>query len=273
MPSLIYGTEKMNAEQLTQFEKWFYNYVATFYIGETLYDDNIRLKECHTRRVCGDILMLADKFSLNEQQRLIARTIGLFHDVGRFEQYKRFKSYNDIGTINHTLLGLEILAENKILDCLDTHEKKLIESAIRFHGNKDMPKNLDKETELFAKLIRDFDKLDIYFVIVERLDDLKKNPEKYITTLGYPATDSYSQDIVQAVLGERTIDYRDFKSINDMVIGIIGWVSDINFVPVLAEIKNRSHLKKLIKFLPDTIDIRNIEKHAENLIEKKIKSN
>jgi len=263
----------MIMQQFEQFEKWFYDYVAAFYIGETLYDDNIRLKECHTRRVCGDILTLADKLGLNEQQKLIARTTGLFHDVGRFEQYKRFNSYNDIGTINHALLGLEILAANKILDCLDPREKKLIESAIGFHGDKDLPKNLDKETEFFAKLIRDFDKLDIYFVMVERLDDLKKNPEKYMTTLGYPATDGYSQHIAQAVLEERTIDYRDFKSINDMVIGIIGWLSDINFVPVLAEIKNRGHIGKFIKFLPDTADIRNIAKHAENLIEKKIKSN
>lgn len=261
----------MNNKQLEQFEKWFYNYVAGFYIGQTLHDDNIRLKECHTRRVCADILTLADQLGLDEQQKLIARTTGLFHDVGRFEQYKRFNSYNDVGTINHSLLGLEILAENKTLDCLAPHEKKLIESAIRFHGDKDLPKNLDKETELFAKLIRDFDKLDIYFVMVKRLDDLKKNPEKYITTLGYPAADNYSLHIVQAVLEDKTIDYRDLKSINDMVIAIVGWVSDINFVPVLAEIKKRGHIGEFIKFLPDTADIRNIAKHIENFIEKKIK--
>ncbi|MFA6186178.1 MAG: HD domain-containing protein [Phycisphaerae bacterium] len=261
----------MNDKQLEQFEKWFYDYVATFYIGQTLHDDNIRLKECHTRRVCGDILMLADKLGLNEHQKLIAQTTGLFHDVGRFEQYKRFNSYNDVGTTNHALLGLEIMAENKILDCLNPHEKNLIESAVRLHGEKDLPKNLDKETEFFAKLIRDFDKLDIYFVIVERLDDMKKNPEKYMTTLGYPMRNDCSPEIVRAVLENRTIDYKDFKSINDMFIGIIGWLSDINFVPVLAEIKNRGHIKKIVKFLPDTDDIRNIEKHAENLIEKKIK--
>ena len=261
----------MDAEQLEQFKKWFYDYVATFYTGDNLYDDNIRLKECHTRRICGDIVMLADKLGLSEQQKIIAQTTGLFHDVGRFEQYKRFHSYNDVGTINHALLGLEVLADKKILDCLIADEKKLIESAIRFHGDRELPKNLDKETEFFAKLIRDFDKLDIYYVMAERLDDLKKNPEKYMTTLGYPAKEGYSQHIVQAVLEDKMIDYKDFKSINDMIVAIIGWISDVNFAPVLEEIKNRCYLEKLIKFLPDTEDIRKVAQHAGNLIEAGIK--
>jgi hypothetical protein len=263
----------MNIEQFRQFEKWFYDYVATFYIGQTHYDNDIRLKEDHTRRICEDILMLSSELGLNEQQKFIALASGLLHDVGRFEQYKQFRNYHDVDTINHALLGLNILAEKKILDCLNPHEKKLIETAIKFHGDKDLPKNLDKETEFFAKLIRDFDKLDIYLVMTERLDDIKKNPEKYTTTLGYPMTNDYSQSIVQTVLEDKTINYKDFKSINDMAIGIIGWLSDINFTPILAEIKKRGYLKKFVKFLPNTDDIRKVEKHAEDLIAKRTKSN
>jgi hypothetical protein len=260
----------MTKQQLEQFKKWFYDYVATFYGGDQLYDDNIRLKEDHTRRVCNDILILADGLGLNGQQKLIAETTGLFHDVGRFEQFKKFGSYNDVGTVNHALLGLEILAEKKILARLSGREKEIIETAIRLHGDRDLPDNLDKETELFAKLIRDADKLDIYLVMVERLDDLKDNPEKYTGTFGFPASEGYSQHIVQAVLDNETIDYKDFKSINDMVIAMLGWIIDVNFVPTLQEIKNREHLDKLVNFLPPTADIRRVAAHIHKQLEARI---
>jgi hypothetical protein len=140
---------------------------------------------------------------------------------------------------------------------------------VRVHGDKELPKNLAPQIEPFAKLIRDADKLDIYYVMVERFDDLKKNPEKYMTTFGYPAKEGYSQHIVQAVLEDKMVDYKDFKSINDMVVAIIGWMSDVNFAPVLEEIKNRGYLEKLVKFLPDTEDIRKVAQHAGSLIAKK----
>ncbi|MDD5134696.1 MAG: HD domain-containing protein [Phycisphaerae bacterium] len=260
----------MTNQQLEEFKKWFYDYVATFYGSDQLYDDNIRLKEDHTRRVCSDIVILAKRMGLDERQKLIAETTGLFHDVGRFEQFKRFGSYNDVGTVNHATLGLEILANNKILDCLSSKEKEIIETAIRLHGDKDLADNLDEETELFAKLIRDADKLDIYLVMVERLDDLKDNPEKYMGTFGYPASEGYSQNIVQAVLDSRTIDYKDFQSINDMVIAMLGWVIDVNFVPTLRQIKSRGHLEKLVNFLPPADDIRRVAGHIQKQLETRI---
>lgn len=260
----------MTKQQLEQFKKWFYGYAATFYGSDELINDNIKLKDYHTRRVCADILILAERLGLNERQKLIAETIGLFHDVGRFEQFKRFGSYNDVGTINHSLLGLEILAEKKILDCLSSEEKDLIETAIRLHGDKDLVDNLDKETELFAKLLRDADKLDIYYVMVERLDDLKNKPEKYTATFGYSASEGYSQHIVQAVLDNETINYKDFKSINDMVIAMLGWIIDVNFVPTLREIKSRGHLEKLVNFLPPAEDICRVAAHIQKQLEARI---
>jgi hypothetical protein len=60
----------------------------------------------------------------------------------------------------------------------------------------------------------------------------------------------------------RTIDYKDIKSINDMIIMMLGWVVDINFAPVLKEIKKRKLFEQMISALPDTEDIHRAAQHA-----------
>lgn len=260
----------MTEKQLEQFKKWFYDYVATFYGSDEIMDDNIRLKDEHTRRMCVDMAAVADELGLNDEQKLIAETTALFHDVGRFEQFKKFRTYNDANTVNHAALGLKILAEKKILKDLTQREKEIIITAIKHHGDKELADNPDEEILFFCKLIRDIDKLDIYYVMISRFDELKNSPEKHMATLGYPMSDGYSENIVQAVLDNRTINYKDFKSINDMVIGLLGWVVDINFTQTLRVIKERGHLDKLATFLPDTEDIRNVARHVKQILEDRV---
>ena len=260
----------MTQKQLEQFKKWFYGYAATFYGDDELTNDNIKLKEDHTRRMCADILLIAEELGLSSKQKMLAETAVLFHDVGRFEQFMKYKSYNDVGTENHSLLGLKVLAENKVLDCLSQREREIIEEAIRLHGEKELPDNLDEQTELIAKLVRDADKLDIYLVMINWLGDLRKNPQKYLGTMGFSAENKYSENIVEAVLNNRTIDYKDFKTLNDMVIGQFGWIVDVNFAVTLKEIKKRKLLEQMATFLPDTEDIRRVLKHVQRQLEERI---
>jgi hypothetical protein len=260
----------MTKQQLEQFKKWFYDYVAGFYGDDELTNDNIKLKEDHTRRMCTDTLLIAEQLDLNEEQKIIAETISLFHDVGRFEQFRKYRSYNDVGTENHSLLSLKVLAENKILDCLDKEEKEVIETAIEFHGDKELPDNLDSRTELFAKLIRDIDKLDIYYVMVSRFGDMRDNPEEYLATFGFAGGKDYSKEIIRAVFENRTIDYKDIKTLNDMTIAMFGWIVDVNFVPTLKEIKKRKLLERMTDFLPDTDDIRAVVWHIKNQLDERI---
>ena len=263
----------MTKQQLEQFKKWFYKYVSAFYSNDDeLTNDNIRLKEEHTRRMCGDTGIIAEALGLNEEQKILAETISLFHDVGRFEQFKKYRTYNDARTINHSLLGLEVLADNKILDGVGDDEKNIIETAIRLHGEKDLPA-VSGEAELFAKLIRDIDKLDIYYVLIEKFNELGRNPKKAMATLGFSIENTYSKNVVEAVLKNQTVDYKDLKTVNDMTIIMLGWIFDINFAATLKEIKKRGFIDKLISFLPDNEDIRKVTEHIRRQLDKRIANN
>ncbi len=260
----------MTKEQLEQFKKWFDGYVSAFYGDDALTNENIALKDDHTRRMCDDIKLITEELGLDDNQKMLAETAVLLHDVGRFEQFRKYKAYNDIVTESHSLLALKVLAENKVLDCLSQRERKIIEEAVRLHGVKELPNNLDEQTELISRLVRDADKLDIYFITINWLGDLRKNPQKYLATMGFSAENKYSKQIVLAVLNNKTINYKDLKTLNDMVIAQLGWIIDVNFTPTLKEIKKRNLLEQLAAFLPDTEDARKVLKHVQEQLEARI---
>jgi hypothetical protein len=263
----------MNKKQLEGLKKWFFDYVATYYGSDKKANDDIKLKDDHTRRMLADTLIITRELGFNAEQSMLAEAISLLHDTGRFEQYRKYKTYSDVGTEDHSSMGLKILADNKVLDCLDSKEKTIIKTAITIHSVKDFPKNLDKDVEPFAKLIRDIDKLDIYNVMLRNVDDLRANPEKCFAIFGYPATDKCSEHILQAVLEGRTIAYSEFKTLNDMIFGLLGWIYDINFVATLKEIKKRELTEKLISYLPKTDDVQKVCRHVLDVLDKRIANN
>jgi hypothetical protein len=129
---------------------------------------------------------------------------------------------------------------------------------------------LDHDVEPFARLIRDIDKLDIFYVMLSRVDDLRANPEKCFTIFGYPPANKCSPHIIDAVFQGRTISYHEFKSLNDMILGLLGWIYDINFPATLQVIKKRSLVEKLISYLPDTDEIFKLGNHIIDVREKRI---
>ena len=85
------------------------------------------------------------------------------HDIGRFEQLKRYDTFEDRLSVNHAMLGLEILKENNFIRKFCSEEKyyDIIFSAIENHNKYKIDKTLEGEKLLQAKIIRDADKIDI----------------------------------------------------------------------------------------------------------------
>lgn len=263
----------MTKKQFEDLKKWFFEYVATYYGGTAQADDDIKLKEDHTRRMLEDTVIITKELGFDEEQTLLAQTISLLHDTGRFEQYKLYGTYNDSGTVNHSTVGLKVIGENKLLDGFEADEKNIIEKSIALHGVKDLPNKLNPDVQPFAKLIRDIDKLDIFYVMLSRIDELRRDPQKCKAIFGYSATDECSPHIIKAVTEGRTISYDEFKTMNDMILGLIGWIYDINYTATLKEIKKRNIIENLFSYLPDTPEIGTLSKHIMHVLNERIFNN
>jgi len=262
----------MNDEQLIKLQSWFNTYVAGFYGDDRYINANIRLKDDHSRRVCNEMLYLAGELKLQPNQRLLAETIALFHDIGRFEQFKKFQTYHDPRSINHCLLGVQILRQMKVLDDLIPAERQLVEQAIEYHGAKDLPPNLAGDCLLYSQMIRDADKLDIFYVMTVNYKRHKEDPENFDLEVELPDEPRCTPEILEAILAEQKIDYAKLQTWNDMKLCNLTWVYDVNFVPTLKCIRQKRYIELILEFLPDTPDIRNAARTVLAYIDSRIKS-
>ncbi|MCJ7728261.1 MAG: HD domain-containing protein [Sedimentisphaerales bacterium] len=261
----------MDRQQLTKFNAWFDKYAAGFYGRDRFINTNLKLKEDHSRRVCEEMQYLAGTLALPDNQRLIAETIALFHDIGRFEQFTKYRTYNDSRSTDHCLLGLEVLRTENVLDGIDSRERELIEKAIEYHGRKVLPTDLDGDCLLFSKLIRDADKLDVYYVVTQYYRQYRDDPSNFLLELEFPDRPEYSPQIVDAILRGQLIDYTRLQTLNDVKLLQLGWVYDINFTASLKRIRQRRFLEMLLDFLPQTPDIQKVKEKIFAYVDFRIK--
>ncbi|MBN2132613.1 MAG: HD domain-containing protein, partial [Sedimentisphaerales bacterium] len=155
----------MKQEQVERFRHWFEEYSGGFCGDDEYVNAHLRLKQEHTKRTCDEMLFLAGRLALDDNQTRVAEVVALFHDIGRFSQFATYRTYNDLKSVDHSLLGVKVLDNEGILDSLRREERQWVETAVRYHNCKTLPTELRGQALLFAKLIRDADKLDIFHIM------------------------------------------------------------------------------------------------------------
>jgi hypothetical protein len=248
----------MQIEQLDDLKRWFSAFVAPFYTeGDTYLNDNLKLKECHTHRVCDEMRRLTVALRLEADDCRLAEAIALLHDVGRFPQLQTYRTYKDHESENHCQLGVKVLTEADVLAAIDADERAVILKCVEVHGVKALPP-LDTQTALFAKLIRDADKIDIYNLLVENYRILADEPERFRWEVEFPDTDACNPAVIEAVMNRQLINYDAIQTINDAKLLQLGWVYDIYFDWSLKEIFDRGYLTALIELLPTTEPVQRV---------------
>ncbi|CAD6490744.1 MAG: HD domain protein [Candidatus Argoarchaeum ethanivorans] len=251
------------------FHSWFRNYVKSFYTKDPKTQENIRLKEEHTLRVCKEILQLGKALNLNNDALRLAEIIALFHDIGRFEQFTIYGTFNDRVSENHATLGLKVLKVTNILCQLTKAEQTIICNAVKYHNARKVPNSVDKLSGLHSKLIRDADKLDIWHVVTTYYTERHRHRNPALE-LELPDTPGYSRSFIDDILNNRVSNSHDLKTFNDMKLLQLGWIFDINFAPTFFHIRERRIIEKIITALPDTEDIRKIQNHLKAYLEKRV---
>ena len=248
---------KIEQKNVKVLKSWFTKYVQTFINGDKECKRNVSLKAEHTERVCNEILHLGEKLELNRHELRLAEIIALFHDVGRFEQYVRYKTFVDRQSEDHAELGIKLMKRYNVFNEFDKHTKNLIFRTIRYHNRASLPQN---ETELcmfFTKLLRDADKLDIWRVVIEYYHRNGGRRNGAIE-LGLPDTPGISEHVYQDIMNKRIVDVNHIKNLNDFKVLQMGWVFDINFEPTLHSVRSRCYLEMIREVLPETDKIQEI---------------
>ncbi len=258
----------MNKKDLATLKKWFADYVAAYYTDDPDYNRSIRLKEEHTERVCRNILMLGNALDVSEYDMMLAETMALFHDIGRFKQYAVYGTFSDKASENHARLGLRQMAVNKVLSVCTQEEKRTITKAIAYHNAVALPLGEDERRLFFMRLVRDADKLDIWKVVLDYYHT-RGEPRNKALELGLPDGPGYSQKILQALHEHRIALIRDLETLNDFKLLQIGWVFDLNFTPSFQAVQRHKFIQQIAATLPQSKKIAAAVKEAEAYVRLK----
>ena len=129
-----------------------------------LNDPNIYLKYVHTGKVAENCEAIAKSLQLSEEEIDLAWECGMLHDIGRFEQLRRYHTYNDAISIDHASFGANLLFGEGLIETFDSQAENfdLLEKVIRYHSLYRLPENLSEREKMFCQILRDADKVDIY---------------------------------------------------------------------------------------------------------------
>ena len=90
----------------------FDGYVSKYDLG----DIKIRLKVEHTYKVAEICEKIAKSLDMTEYDVDMAWLLGMLHDIGRFEQLRRYHTFIDSLSVNHASLSGDILFKDRMID-------------------------------------------------------------------------------------------------------------------------------------------------------------
>ncbi|MBW1820457.1 MAG: HD domain-containing protein [Deltaproteobacteria bacterium] len=244
----------MNRKDLARLKNWFNGYVSGYYTDDSRYNHPILLKENHTKRVCENIIMIGKAMGLSNYDLILAETMALFHDIGRFEQYAKYGTFSDIASENHAKLSLRQMAIHGVLSENTKDEKRLITKAIAYHNVAALLDVKDEKELFYMRLLRDADKLDIWKVVIDYYHE-RDNFQSSAIELNLPDDPIWSGKILEAVMNKKIARMEDLKTLNDFKLLQISWVFDLNFAPSFKAVKKRKYLHLIEATLPQSQDI------------------
>ncbi len=267
--SIIKNT-KITQKNTKDYYNFFDNYIKSF--ERTTDKDKlfkIKLKYKHSLRVVKIIKRISESIKLSEKDSLIAETIALFHDIGRFEQITKYNTFYDAISVDHADLGVKILKKYRVFEGLDPETKSIIYKSISYHNKIEIPKKEDKKVKFFSRLIRDADKIDIFHVLITEYRVMDKthreDPDKVIEKRK-KTTSLVTKKVLSDFLNHLPINRNDVNTDTDLILIRLGFLYDINFYKSFQIIKNRNYMDRFITLIPKKIPKKEQEKIRENVL-------
>lgn len=239
-------------------------YLDEFIKKYDMNDPNINYKYYHSYRVMECMELLSTKLELTAYEIELSKCIGLLHDIGRFEQDKLYNSFKD-DKMDHGDYGANFLKENNVLKYfkIDKKDYEIIYKAIKNHNKFKIEDNLTEKELFFSKLIRDADKLDIFYAI--------GNPKIKNTLI--QDKKEISKEIKDLFYQKLSIKNELVKNKNEQMVLTLALIYDINFLPTLKLIYENKYLDKIYERIENKEILKPYFNYINNYIKERIEQN
>ncbi len=229
---------------LKEVKRWFCRLAGAYLGKDPVHDYYIRLKRGHSLRVCAIMRRLGRSLDLADEEIILAQAIGLLHDLGRFDQYDRYRTFRDPVSLDHGAYGADLIAANGLLGDLNAADRKVLLTAVRQHNKAALGDHLPDASRFWAGLVRDADKLDIWDVVTVRTI---RNPPPACSAPDGRLSDAprVSPAVLEALRAQTCVPTAALRTHHDQALFHMGWVFDLNCVQSLRRVMERGYLARL----------------------------
>ena len=255
-------------------------------------DEKIKLKIDHTYRVAGLCQRIAESLGLSEPDVDIAWLLGMLHDIGRFEQIRRFGTFNDVQSVDHAEFGADLLfkeglirkfAEGYYEECElarsgneeaeqmiknNEHHNKdtgLLEMAIRQHNKYRVKEDLTERQRMFCDILRDADKVDIFKVNADIPMEII-----YDVTTEELKNGVITKEVLESFYKKETVLKSVRRSAVDHIVGHISLLFELVYKESYRQAKEQGYVYKLLDFKSDVPEVNaefdNMRKYVDEFL-------
>lgn len=209
----------------------------------------LRLKREHTFAVLNHAAGLVSDAGLSGETGRAALLAALYHDIGRFTQFVRWKTFSDARSESHGRLGVRILKAEGFLDDESPSLRKLVLAAVGLHNRHRLPSGLREPLLTVVRVVRDADKLDIFRIMACHLNSDTPSGDVVLHVRDDPA--GWSAHVAACILAGNVPSYTDMVTINDFRLLLGSWFRDLHFASARRRLAFSGHVEAVLAGLPD----------------------
>ncbi len=163
--------------------------------------------------------------------------------------------------INHGEYSVKVLFEDGLIrnfiqeECYD----EIIRKAVYNHNRAHIEPNLTEKEELFCKIIRDADKLDIFYVTTF---------EEFLPLFWYKDfnQEEIGQSVIEDIENRRLVDYANVKNNADQITIFFAYIFDLYFDVTLKKVAENKYLEQYNEKVKQNFASKKIHKQSDYLL-------
>ena len=268
------------------YKKWFLNYVSIY--G---HDPEIIIKRDHSIRVAHHMKEMFSSFGLEDDYQLLGDFIGLYHDIGRFEQWKQYHTFYDQNSVDHADFSVEqLFKDNKIQNILSERNYDLIiYSAVKYHNKLQLPlkysikdesvfnsnRTLKQYVQNYKKYLSEYQSIhNLYCMAIRDIDKIDILYQYFTSTYLLKANElPVSKKVASDFLTNQPIKKEDRKNVNDSLLLRLAFINDMNLTYSLKLLRDGNYIDKIKEVYPCLEPVREYFDYANRRLDELIEKN
>ncbi len=229
-------------------------------------DAKIALKIAHTYRVADNCEQIAMSLGLSSEEVDFAWLSGMLHDVGRFEQVRRYHTFIDSQSVDHAEFGADLLfKEERLIEGYtdDRSMDEMMEKVIREHNKYRIDEAVEGRCLVFCNILRDADKVDILRVNVETpMAEIYNVTEEVLLTAGV------SEKVMEQVREHHAVNRAVMDTPAEHLIGHIALAFELVYPKSWEIAREQGYLYRMFEFPTRNESMRRALEESRRELEK-----